>query len=122
MAMRGGLSTLHYFREHGFERSSAEDRKNRADQTLIDLPVSVWSARFIRLALILAASNMPVRRYGPLVIAIVMVVVYVPGSVLGGIVTLTIIDSPNFPRPELAAALKNFTGGGGGLPAGISKG
>src|SRR5579884_2006842 len=60
--------------------------------------------------------------YGPFAMAMMIVVVYVPGSVPGGIVTLTIIESPNCPRPECLAASKNFTGDGGGLPAGSSNG
>jgi len=46
----------------------------------------------------------------------------VPASVLEGIFTLTIIMRRNFPKPEPTAALKNFTGGGGVLPAGTLNG
>src|SRR5579875_2825727 len=74
------------------------------------------SLRMTRLWCVLIAC------YGPFAMGRVTVVVYVPGSVPGGIVTLTIIESPNCPRPKRLAASKNFTGGGGGLPAGSSNG
>jgi hypothetical protein len=50
------------------------------------------------------------------------VVVYVPDSASEGIVTLTNITRLNTPKPERKAALKNFTGDGGVVPAGMVSG